>query len=76
MILKRSLFVLCLFIFLLPACVSKTKYIEANKNFENLEAKYNDLEDKNLQLSREIEELRLELEERESVIEEQKTVIN
>lgn len=76
MVLKRSLFVLGLFFFLLPACVSKTKYLEANKDLDNLEAKYNDLEDKNLQLSKDIEKLRLELEERESVIEEQKTVIS
>jgi chemotaxis protein MotB len=76
MVLKRSLSVLSVFFFLLPACVSKTKYLEANKNLENLEAKYNDLEDKNLQLSKDIEKLRQELEERESVIEEQKTVIN
>lgn len=76
MVLKRLLFVLSVFFFLLPACVSKTKYLEANKNLENLEAKCNDLEDKNLQLSRDIEKLRLELEARESVIEEQKTVIS
>jgi chemotaxis protein MotB len=76
MVLRRSLFVLSLFFFLLPACVSKTKYLEANKNLESLEAKCNDLEDKNLQLSRDIEELKLEVEERESVIEEQKTVIS
>jgi len=76
MVLKRLLFVLSVFFFLLPSCVSKTKYLEANKNLENLEAKCNDLEDKNLQLSRDIEKLRLELEARESVIEEQKTVIS
>ncbi len=76
MVLKRLLFVLSVFFFLLPACVSKTKYLEANKNLESLEAKCNDLEDKNLQLSRDIEKLRLELEARESVIEEQKTVIS
>ena len=76
MVLKRSLCVLSLLFFLLPACVSKTKYLEANKNLENLEAKYNDLQDKNLQLSKEIENLRQELDKRESVIEEQKTVIS
>jgi chemotaxis protein MotB len=76
MVFKRSLFVLSVFFFLLPACVSKTKYLEANKNLESLEAKCNDLEDKNLQLSRDIEKLRLELEERESVIEQQNTVIS
>ena len=76
MVLKRSLCVLSLLFFLLPACVSKTKYLEANKNLENLEAKYNDLQDKNLQLSKDIEKLRQELEKRESVIEEQKTVIS
>ncbi len=76
MVLKRLLFVLSVFFFLLPSCVSKTKYLEANKNLESLEAKCNDLEDKNLQLSRDIEKLRLELEARESVIEEQKTVIS
>jgi chemotaxis protein MotB len=76
MVFKRSLFVLSVFFFLLPACVSKTKYLEANKNLESLEAKCNDLEDKNLQLSKDVEKLRLELEERESVIEEQKTVIS
>ena len=76
MVLKRSLCLLSVFFFLLPACVSKTKYLEANKNLENLEAKCNDLEDKNLQLSRDIEKMKLELEERESVIEKQKTVIS
>jgi chemotaxis protein MotB len=76
MVFKRSLFVLSVFFLLLPACVSKTKYLEANKNLESIEAKCNDLEDKNLQLSRDIEKLRLELEARESVIEEQKTVIS
>jgi chemotaxis protein MotB len=64
------------FFFLLPACVSKTKYLEANKNLESLEAKYNDLESKNLQLSKDIEKCRQELEERESVIEKQKSVIS
>ena len=76
MVLKRSLCVLSVFFFLLPACVSKTKYLEANKNLESLEAKYNDLESKNLQLSKDIEKCRQELEERESVIEKQKSVIS
>ena len=76
MIRKRSLFVLCLVFVLLPACVSKTKYLEKEGNLEDLRVKYKNLEDEKLQISRDLEKLRSELEERESVIEEQKTVIN
>lgn len=76
MLRKRSLSILFLIISLLPSCVSKAKYVEANRNLADIQTRYTDLEEKNLQLAREIDNLHSELQQRQSTIQEQETLIN
>jgi chemotaxis protein MotB len=74
----------CLAVFLVSACVSKSKYVELeselnsnNAQLQDLEAKYEKLQRKNIELLDTIEDLKLELrQEKMAVLEKEQEVVN